>query len=54
MYQDDGDAPVGSVLVHPNGAETCWDIVNDIGFQLLAEEERKSKGKLFRKKKRKR
>ena len=29
-------------------------IVNEVGFQLLAEEERKAKRKLFRKKKRKR
>ena len=30
------------------------NIVNDVGFQLLAEEDRKAKRKLFRKKKRKR
>jgi len=30
------------------------NIVNDIGFQLLAEEDRKSNRKLFRKKKKKR
>jgi hypothetical protein len=30
------------------------NIVNDIGFQLLAEEDRKAKRKLFRKKKKKR
>ncbi|GFG87254.1 hypothetical protein MALGJ_39300 [Mycolicibacter algericus] len=30
VYQDDGDAPVGSMLVHPNDTELRWDIVNDV------------------------
>ncbi len=43
-----GDPDVAALL------DDAENIINDIGFQLLAEEERKAKPKLFRKKKRKR
>ena len=43
-----GDPDVAALL------DEAENIVNDIGFQLLAEEDRKAKRKLFRKKKRKR
>ena len=43
-----GDPAVAALL------DEAENIVNDIGFQLLAEEDRKAKRKLFRKKKRKR
>ena len=42
------DADVAALL------DEAEDIVNAAGFELLAEEERKAKRKLFRKKKRKR
>ena len=44
----DTDADVAALL------DEAENIVNDVGFDLLAEEDRKAKRKLFRKKKRKR
>ena len=49
--------PEGEVPADPDVAallDEAENIVNDIGFRLLAEEERKSNRKLFRKKQKKR